>query len=121
MAIEQAAKFGAEQVQEYREKGYYFPAKVLAHDEIFAFRDKFLNHLTETREQREKLSARDQYLVFSESHTYLNWVHRIVSHPKVLDAVEAILGPDLMVWSSRWFAKKIGRASCREREKIPVV
>jgi len=85
--------FGAKEVRAFRENGYYFPVQVLAEEEVSAFNEKFLNHLAETREQRQKLSARDQYVVFSECHTYLNWVYRIVSHPKVLDAVEAILGP----------------------------
>jgi ectoine hydroxylase-related dioxygenase (phytanoyl-CoA dioxygenase family) len=29
----------------------------------------------------------------------------MVSHPKVLDAVESILGPNLLVWESAWFVK----------------
>ncbi|HXW15142.1 MAG TPA: phytanoyl-CoA dioxygenase family protein [Terriglobia bacterium] len=108
MVIKEATRFGAKEVREYHEKGYYFPVKALAEEEILMFKEKFLNHLAETRGQREKLSSRDQYVVFSETHTYLNWVYRIVSHPNVLDAVEAILGPNLMVWGSRWFAKMPG-------------
>ena len=32
-------------------------------------------------------------------------MYRIVSHPIGLDAVESILGPNLLVWGSRWFSK----------------
>jgi ectoine hydroxylase-related dioxygenase (phytanoyl-CoA dioxygenase family) len=31
-----------------------------------------------------------------------------VRHPRILDAVEDLLGPDLLVWSSQFFAKKGG-------------
>ena len=101
-------RFGAEEVRECRENGYYFPLRVLDEEEVSAFNEKFLNHLAGTREQRQKLSPRDQYVVYSECHTYLNWVYRIVSHPNILDLVEALLGPNLMVWGSRWFAKMPG-------------
>ena len=108
MGAKEMPRFGAKEVRAFRENGYYFPVQVLAEEEVSAFNEKFLNHLAETREQREKLSARDQYVVFSECHTYLNWVYRIVSHQNVLDAVESILCPNLLVWGSRWFAKMPG-------------
>ena len=40
-----------------------------------------------------------------ENHLYLRWVCDIVTNPLVLDAVESVLGPDVMVWSSQWFPK----------------
>jgi ectoine hydroxylase-related dioxygenase (phytanoyl-CoA dioxygenase family) len=46
--------------------------------------------------------------VLSETHTYLKWVYWIVSHPNVLNLVEGILGPNLLVWGSRWFSKMPG-------------
>jgi ectoine hydroxylase-related dioxygenase (phytanoyl-CoA dioxygenase family) len=33
------------------------------------------------------------------------FLDRIVHHPTILDAVEDILGPDILCWSSRWFIK----------------
>ena len=35
-------------------------------------------------------------------------MYDIVSDPNVLDVVEEILGPDLLVWSTRWFSKLPG-------------
>jgi hypothetical protein len=34
------------------------------------------------------------------------FAHEIVTHPKILDAVEAILGPDILVWGSTFFVKE---------------
>ena len=38
----------------------------------------------------------------------LSWVYRLVAQPKVLDTVESILGPNLMVWATQWFPKMPG-------------
>ena len=32
----------------------------------------------------------------------------MAAHPKVLDAVSALLGPNLLIWGSRWFTKMPG-------------
>ena len=108
MLSQQVKNLDQEQVSRYRECGYYFPVRALTEIEAAEFRKQFLGYLDQTREQREKLAPRDQYVVLSETHTYLNWVYRIVSHPDVLNAVERILGPNLLVWDSRWFSKMPG-------------
>jgi chlorinating enzyme len=38
-------------------------------------------------------------------HLCLEWVYRIVSDSSILDAVESILGPNLLVWGAQWFPK----------------
>ena len=41
-------------------------------------------------------------------HLLFPWLNALVRHPRILDAVEDLLGPDLLVWSSQFFAKKGG-------------
>jgi non-heme Fe2+,alpha-ketoglutarate-dependent halogenase len=106
--IQEARDFNSDDVRQYEERGYYFPIRVLTGTEAAAFKEKFLRYLEQTRDRRERLPPRDQYVVLSETHTYLKWVYEIVSHPLVLDVVEKILGPNLMVWGSRWFSKMPG-------------
>ena len=38
-------------------------------------------------------------------HLHSKWVSDLVRHPRVLDAVESILGPDLLIWRSVFFVK----------------
>jgi non-heme Fe2+,alpha-ketoglutarate-dependent halogenase len=38
-------------------------------------------------------------------HTLYPWLDAIVRHPTLLDAVEDILGPDILCWQSRFFIK----------------
>lgn len=42
----------------------------------------------------------------SRTHVLLAWVHALVSHPAILDAVEDLIGPDLLVYTSTWFIKE---------------
>jgi non-haem Fe2+, alpha-ketoglutarate-dependent halogenase len=98
----------AEQVRAYHEKGYYFPVQALSEKQTTEFRARFLDYLGYHRSRLAGLAPRDHYIVLSETHTYLKWVYQIVSHPSVLDAVESILGPNLLVWGSRWFSKMPG-------------
>jgi non-heme Fe2+,alpha-ketoglutarate-dependent halogenase len=43
-----------------------------------------------------------------KSHLYLTWMDQVVRHPAILDAVESIVGPDILCWSSRFFIKDPG-------------
>lgn len=95
----------AEQVLSYRQKGYYSPLRVLDDSEIGEFRARFDDHLARNQERLKKLIPRERHVVFGQLHGSSHWVYRMVSHPKVLDAVESILGPNLLVWESAWFVK----------------
>ena len=98
----------SEQVRVYHEKGYYFPVQALNEKQTTECRARFLDYLAHHRSRLAGLAPRDHYIVLSETHTYLKWVYQIVSHPSVLDVVESILGPNLLVWGSRWFSKMPG-------------
>ncbi|MGA0023620.1 MAG: phytanoyl-CoA dioxygenase family protein [Burkholderiales bacterium] len=43
-----------------------------------------------------------------KAHLYLPWMENVVRHPTILDAVESIVGPDILCWSSRFFIKDPG-------------
>jgi len=89
----------------YEESGYYFPIRALEDSEVADFHTCFFDYLTQNKDRLKRLRTREHYLVFSQTHAMLGWVYRMVSHPRVLDAVESILGPNLLVWDSGWFAK----------------
>jgi len=44
----------------------------------------------------------------SRTHVLLTWVHGLASHPAILDAVEGLIGPDILVYTSTWFIKEPG-------------
>src|SRR5579862_3090953 len=94
--------------RQYADTGFYSPIGVLDDEEVQEFRDRFLDFYEKKKARLAAISAREQSSLLSETHTSLEWVYRLASHPHVLNAVEAILGPDLLIWGSRWFSKMPG-------------
>jgi chlorinating enzyme len=41
----------------------------------------------------------------NKPHLLFTWANELIRHPVILDAVEDILGPNLLVWSSSFFIK----------------
>lgn len=41
----------------------------------------------------------------AQTHLHFPWAYELVTHPRVLDAVEDVLGPDIVVWSTSIFPK----------------
>jgi non-haem Fe2+, alpha-ketoglutarate-dependent halogenase len=101
-------RLNSEQELQYRDLGYCSPIRVLEEAEAADLRAVFLSYLEEYRARWEPLLPRDRRVFFQDTHLCLRWVSRLVSAPKVLDAVETFLGPNLMVWASQWFPKMPG-------------
>jgi non-haem Fe2+, alpha-ketoglutarate-dependent halogenase len=59
------------------------------------------------RELGRKVEQLDPGIVKQKSlHLLLKWVNDVMRTPSILDAVEDVLGPDLLVWSTALFYKR---------------
>jgi non-heme Fe2+,alpha-ketoglutarate-dependent halogenase len=105
---ELSTKLGNDQLDRYQERGYFFPVRVLDEGEVAEFRAHFDGYYAYHRERLNNLPPSKHGSVYGHTHTFLRWVYRIVSHHNVLDAVESVLGPNLLVWDTGWFAKMPG-------------
>jgi non-haem Fe2+, alpha-ketoglutarate-dependent halogenase len=85
-------------VAQYREQGFLSPVDALSADEAHAVRT-----LVESVEARHEGKWPRAWSL--KSHLIFTVLDRVVHHPKILDVVEDILGPDILCWSSRWFIK----------------
>jgi non-haem Fe2+, alpha-ketoglutarate-dependent halogenase len=94
-----------EQQRFYQENGYLAPLPVFSQEETSNFRRQFDAYTEENSEKLAKLIPRERRAVYGLTHLMLPWVYNIVSHPRVLDAVEGAIGPNLLVWGSDWFVK----------------
>jgi hypothetical protein len=88
-----------EAVAAYRREGYYFPIDVLSPAETRDLRRRLEHHEAQTGgpiqgDRRHK------------PHLYLTWLNDLIRHPRILDAVEDVLGPDLLCWSTSFFIKE---------------
>lgn len=78
-----------DQIDQYRRAGYVSPITAFSADAARGYRAKL-----EAGERAHGL-APDQR---RKMHLYLKWVDEIVHHPRVLDAVEDIIGPDILLY-----------------------
>ena len=84
-------KLTADQIASYRCDGYIAPVPVLNETEVAEYRRGL-----EDFERRD--GAALDFPERSKSHLLFDWADAIVHHPNVLDAVEDLLGPDLLCY-----------------------
>ena len=101
----------AEQRRFYENDGYLFPLRVFNEKETAEFREQFDEYTEQNKDRLRQLIPRERRAVYGLTHLMLPWVYRMVSHPRVLDAVEGAIGPTLLVWGSDWFVKFPGDAA----------
>lgn len=85
-------------VDHYGRDGYLFPIDVLdagAAAEALARYDSM----------RIAHGGRLPTRINQKPHLLYPWIDQLVRHPRILDAVEDLLGPDLLCWGSQFFAK----------------
>ena len=88
-----------EQVARYRRDGYVFPVPGLTHGEAAGIRSGI-----EAFERRTGLVA--GHVIRNKGHLKLTQLYQLIFHPQVLDAVESVLGPDILCWGSSLFVKE---------------
>lgn len=90
-----------QQIEAYRRDGYLFPLRVCGGDEIAV-----CNRQLEQLLVREggSLSRRTN----QRPHILFPWLADLIRHNAILDAVEDLIGPDILVWGSGFFHKPAG-------------
>jgi len=89
----------ADQLARYRRDGVVFPISALSGSELVFLR-RTLDEL------EGLLGGKNIYGRLSQPHLHFRWAYDLATHPKVLDAVEDIIGPDILVHSSTVFCKE---------------
>jgi len=85
-----------EQVVRYRKDGILHPMPALSPEETCAIREYYL-------ENPSLFSGRDG----RKSYLLYKTMHALVCHPRILDAAESLLGPNLFCWGGQFFAKPV--------------
>ncbi len=88
----------AEQIEQYHRDGFIAPVRVMDAKTAADFRRKF---------EAYEAAYEGWYQMSKGQKLYLlqTWARDLGSHPKILDAVEDVLGPNLMVWGLSLFIK----------------
>ena len=89
----------ADQVSRYRSDGFHFPVPVLS--------------TAEARSYRDRLEANERALggplsgnMRQKPHLLFTWANELARHPRILDAIEDVIGPDILCWSTTFFTKE---------------
>jgi non-haem Fe2+, alpha-ketoglutarate-dependent halogenase len=85
----------------YERDGLLFPIAVLTAEEV----DRYRGACDRLEEQ---LGGRPRTVETRQMHLHFRWAYELATHPRVLDAVETLLGPNLLVWATELFAKHPG-------------
>ena len=87
------------EVAGYRARGYHFPVNALSESEVAEFRGKLEDYEART-------GGPIQGEMRHRSHVLFPWINEMIRHPKILDAIEDLLGPDILCWNTSFFIKE---------------
>jgi non-heme Fe2+,alpha-ketoglutarate-dependent halogenase len=93
-----------QQVRDYQRNGFLFPLPALTADEAAAA----LKNVARLEARIGSPMSKAPKKVRSGAYTYLPWVEALCRHPRVLDAVEDVIGPDILVFWATFFVKDAG-------------
>ena len=86
-------------IQQFQEQGYYLPLDVASVEEI-----------QEMRRQLEAFETKSGGALRGtnrfKNHLLFKWLSDLIRSPKILDAIEGLIGPNLLVWSTDWWIKE---------------
>lgn len=89
-----------DEVTGYQEAGYIAPIRILDAAEAKRARD-LVAQLVQKRETDPRLND----IMYYKSHIAIQWFAELCRHPKILDAAESLLGPNLLLWNSSFLPK----------------
>ncbi len=87
-----------EAVEQYNREGWYAPVSVLSPSEASAIRGKLEAFEAEAGGLKGPLRHK--------SHLLFTWLDELIRHPRILDAVEDVIGPNILCWGSSFFIKE---------------
>lgn len=86
-------------VAAYERDGYHAPVRVMTAGEAREYRNALETHEARTGQPLQGNWRHKVHLLFT-------WADALVHHPKVLDAVEDVIGPDILCWNTNFFIKE---------------
>ena len=88
----------SDQVAHYQRDGFLFPLRAMAADDT-------LRHRTSLEATRKSHPELMHGVEAQKLHLVTMWMADIVRTPAILDAVESLIGPNLLCWTSTLFVK----------------
>ncbi len=90
-------------VAAYRRDGFWFPHRIMPREAALRIGEGFMAFAQGEVPRRYQDPQHQLFLL--KAHLLFTWADRIAHDQGLLDAVESLIGPDIMVWSSGVFWK----------------
>ena len=87
------------QIDRYQDEGAIAPIRVMDSDTALEFRNQF-----EALEKEIDGEAQSRFRI--KAHLPFPWLTELIHNSNILDAVEDLIGPNIVVWGSSFFTKK---------------
>ena len=86
-------------VEAFGRDGYYSPIRATSADDARQYRDALEAH-------EAKAGAPLQGNWRHKTHLLFTWADALVHHPQIVDAVEDVMGPNILCWTTNFFIKE---------------
>ena len=90
------------QVDSYRYNGFLFPIPALSPEEVATC----LAGVARLEAELGSPIAQADIKWRSHAHAHSPWFNDLIRHPRILDAIEDVIGPNILVWTSTFFIKE---------------
>ena len=87
------------QIARWHRDGALWPIDLLSTEQAADYRDRF-----EALEASIDGEVQDRFRI--KAHLPFPWLWDLITHPRLVDVVEDLLGPDIVCWGSSFFTKK---------------
>lgn len=86
------------QILAYHTDGFLSPIPALGDEEASAGR-------AASDAMEAALGGKPRTVQVRQMHLHMRWAYSLATHPRILEVVQSILGPELLVWATELFAK----------------
>jgi ectoine hydroxylase-related dioxygenase (phytanoyl-CoA dioxygenase family) len=91
--------------QQFDRDGYLCPVEALSPAQTAHYRALYLDFHARHKQRLDALRAGERWQINTDTHFVFEWVDALTREPGILDAVERVLGPNLLAWNTNWFVK----------------
>ena len=91
-------------VAQYKRDGFYYPVRAMPAEQARYYRNKLEAY---ERTTGGPIAGNYRHKV----HLLFTWANELARHPAILDAVEDVIGPDILCWSTNFFIKEANSPS----------
>jgi len=95
------ARLSPAQIERFNRDGVLFPIRCFPESAMDGYAAKFA--AAEERDGGKLLKRHNE-----KPHLLMRWLNDLIRAPEILDPVADLIGPDILVWQSGFFAKKPG-------------